>query len=119
MFLLMTTPANQAESVVALATSPRPPVPGRKVLKSRPQTLLADPPHPTADRQAKVEEREEDGETVERRRQIDPTTCERDYTADEVEFMNAMNLYRRKSGRNFPTWSEVLEVVRSLGYHRD
>lgn len=115
----MTTPANQTETAVPLTTSLRPSVPGRKVLKSRPQTLLADPPHPAADRQTKPEEREEDGEPVERRRQIDPTTCERDYTADEVEFMNAMNLYRRKTGRNFPTWSEVLEVVRSLGYHRD
>jgi hypothetical protein len=53
---------------------------------------------------------------VERRRQIDPTTCERDYTADEVEFMRAMDDYKRRSGRPFPTWSEVLEVVRGLGY---
>lgn len=55
---------------------------------------------------------------VERRRQIDPTTCERDYTDDEVEFMKAMDDYKRRSGRSFPTWSEVLEVVRSLGYSR-
>ena len=55
---------------------------------------------------------------VERRRQIDPTTCERDYTDDEVEFMKAMDEYKRRSGRMFPTWSEVLEVVRGLGYHR-
>lgn len=47
---------------------------------------------------------------------IDPTTCERDYSGDEVEFMKAMDDYKRKSGRMFPTWSEVLEVVRSLGY---
>lgn len=53
---------------------------------------------------------------VERRRMIDPTTCERDYSADEVEFMKAMDDYKRKSGRMFPTWSEVLEVVRALGY---
>lgn len=53
---------------------------------------------------------------VERRRQIDPTTCERDYSLDEVEFMKAMDDYKRRSGRPFPTWSEVLEVVRSLGY---
>jgi len=58
-------------------------------------------------------------EKVERRRQIDPTTCERDYSADEIEFMKAMDDYKRKSGRQFPTWSEVLEVVRSLGYKRD
>lgn len=55
---------------------------------------------------------------VNRRRQIDPTTCERDYTDDEVEFMNALDDYKRKSGRMFPTCSEVLEVVRSLGYVR-
>ncbi len=53
---------------------------------------------------------------VERRRQIDPTTCERDYSEDEIEFMKAMDEYKRKSGRQFPTWSEVLEVVRCLGY---
>jgi hypothetical protein len=53
---------------------------------------------------------------VNRRRQIDPTTCERDYTEHEVEFMNALDDYKRKSGRMFPTCSEVLEVIRSLGY---
>jgi hypothetical protein len=53
---------------------------------------------------------------VNRRRQIDPTTCERDYTGDEIEFMNALDDYKRKSGRMFPTCSEVLEVVRSIGY---
>ncbi len=53
---------------------------------------------------------------VNRRRQIDPTTCERDYTDDEVEFMNALDEYKRKSGRMFPTCSEVLEVIRGLGY---
>ena len=53
---------------------------------------------------------------VNRRRQIDPTTCERDYTDDEIQFMSALDDYKRKSGRMFPTCSEVLEVVRSLGY---
>ena len=56
--------------------------------------------------------------TVERRKQIDPTTCERDYTGDDVAFMTAMDEYKRLSGRNFPTWSEVLEVVRAIGYER-
>ena len=46
-----------------------------------------------------------------RRRFVDPTTCERDYSLDEVEFMKAMDDYKRKSGRMFPTWSEVLEVL--------
>ena len=56
---------------------------------------------------------------VERRRQIDPTTCERDYTDDEIEFMTAIDRYRRENGRPFPTWSEVLEVVRALGYQKE
>lgn len=53
-----------------------------------------------------------------RRRKIDPTTCERDYLPEEVEFMRALDAYKRTSGRLFPTCSEVLEVVRSLGYVR-
>ena len=53
-----------------------------------------------------------------RRRQIDPTTCERDYSVNEVEFMRAMDDYKRRSGRPFPTWSEVLEVLMSLGYRK-
>ena len=53
---------------------------------------------------------------AERRRLIDPTTCEREYAADELEFMQALDRYKRTSGRMFPTCSEILEVVRSLGY---
>ena len=55
---------------------------------------------------------------VNRRRQIDPTTCERNYTADEIEFMNAVDAYKRASGRMFPTCSELLEVLRGLGYEK-
>jgi hypothetical protein len=55
---------------------------------------------------------------VSRRRQIDPTTCERDYNDAEVEFMNAMDVYKRKSGRMFPTCSEILEVLIALGYEK-
>ena len=51
-----------------------------------------------------------------RRRQIDPTTCERDYSGEEIEFMRALDSYKRASGRMFPTCSEILEVIRSLGY---
>jgi hypothetical protein len=55
---------------------------------------------------------------VQRRRQIDPTTCERDYSDDEIEFMQALDAYKRKSGRMFPTCSEILEVIRDIGYVR-
>jgi len=55
---------------------------------------------------------------VNRRRQIDPTTCEREYTDDEIQFMQALETYKRTSGRMFPTCSEVLEVLRGLGYSK-
>lgn len=55
---------------------------------------------------------------VQRRRQIDPTTCERDYSEDEIEFMQALDAYKRTSGRMFPTCSEILEVIRDMGYVR-
>src|SRR5262245_60075400 len=55
---------------------------------------------------------------VARRRQIDPTTCERDYNNEEIEFMQALDAYKRANGRMFPTCSEILEVIRALGYVR-
>src|SRR5712691_3461685 len=54
----------------------------------------------------------------ERRRQIDPTTCERDYSDEEIQFMKAMDQYKRDNRRPFPTWSEVLEVLFALGYRK-
>jgi hypothetical protein len=67
------------------------------------------------DRRKKGERR---GERGERRRQVDPTTCERDYNDEEILFMKAMDQYKRDNRRPFPTWSEVLEVLRALGYRK-
>ena len=64
------------------------------------------------------ERRKSERRKVPRRRQIDPTTCERDYTDDEIEFMQALDAYKRASGRMFPTCSEILEVIRDMGYVR-
>lgn len=65
-----------------------------------------------------IERRQGNRRKVQRRRQIDPTTCERDYSNDEIEFMHALDEYKRANGRMFPTCSEILEVVRSLGYQK-
>ena len=65
-----------------------------------------------------VERRRAERRKVPRRRQIDPTTCERDYSQDELEFMNALDAYKRANGRMFPTCSEILEVIRGMGYVR-
>ena len=37
---------------------------------------------------------------------------------DEIAFMHALDNYKRASGRMFPTCSEILEVIRDLGYVR-
>ena len=59
-----------------------------------------------------------DRRKVKRRRQIDPTTCEREYSNNEIEFMKAMDEYKRASGRMFPTCSEILEVLTKMGYRK-
>jgi hypothetical protein len=41
-----------------------------------------------------------------------------DYSVAENELMRAMKEYRTSSGRMFPTWSEVLEVLQHLGYQK-
>ena len=61
---------------------------------------------------------EKERRKVSRRRQIDPTTCEREYNEQEVEFMRAMDDYKRTSGRMFPTCSEILEVLSKIGYRQ-
>jgi hypothetical protein len=53
-----------------------------------------------------------------RRRFVDPTCCDADRAAAEDEFMRAMDEYKQRSGRMFPTWSEVLEVLQGLGYEK-
>jgi hypothetical protein len=53
-----------------------------------------------------------------RRRLVDPTTCERDYAAAEVEFMMAMNEYKRSSGRMFPPGARSWRCSRGWGTRR-
>lgn len=37
---------------------------------------------------------------------------------DVLEFIQAIDDYKRQAGRPFPSWSEVLEIVKCLGYER-
>lgn len=66
-----------------------------------------------------------DGTGLERRR--GPGRRRSDYTrsAEEGEmtdeqflFVKAIDAYKRVNGKNFPTWTEVLEVMRKLGYRK-
>lgn len=37
---------------------------------------------------------------------------------EELDFINAINAYKTRYNKPFPTWSEVLHVLKSLGYRR-
>ncbi|OHB76765.1 MAG: hypothetical protein A2Z25_17795 [Planctomycetes bacterium RBG_16_55_9] len=37
---------------------------------------------------------------------------------EQFEFVMAMDKYKRKNARPFPTWTEVLEVIKALGYRK-
>ncbi len=104
-----------------LTSSRKPAVFEEKVTERKTTRAVKSEPEPvqTAS-EISIEERREimDRRRLDRRRQIDPTTCERDYSDNEIEFMKSMDDYKRKSGRPFPTWSEVLEVLMSLGYRK-
>lgn len=39
--------------------------------------------------------------------------------ADVLEFIAAIDDFKQRHGRPFPSWSEVLLVLRQLGYRRD
>ena len=59
-----------------------------------------------------------------RRRSDDRRSAEEgEMNAEQFEFVMAIETYKKVNKRMYPTWTEVLEVVRQLGYrkveHRD
>jgi len=54
----------------------------------------------------------------ERRGRIDPTTFEKQYTDEEMEFMNAMQRFKELSGTSFPSYGDVLKVAVAIGYRK-
>ncbi|WP_435007396.1 hypothetical protein P12x_004707 [Tundrisphaera lichenicola] len=54
----------------------------------------------------------------ERRRRVDPTTFEKQYTDDEIEFMNSIQQFKSRTGKSFPSYGDVLRVAASLGYRK-
>lgn len=41
-----------------------------------------------------------------------------EYSAEEIEFLRAMASYQQTQRRPFPTFTEVLNVARSLGWRK-
>ena len=54
-----------------------------------------------------------------RRRGDDRKAAEEGQMSDEqFQFLMAIDEYKRKNTRPFPTWTEVLEVIKALGYRK-
>jgi hypothetical protein len=54
-----------------------------------------------------------------RRRSDERKSAEEGQMSDEqFEFLMAIDEYKRKNTRPFPTWTEVLEVIKALGYRK-
>ena len=54
-----------------------------------------------------------------RRRSDERKAAEEGQMSDEqFEFVMAIDEYKRANARPFPTWTEVLEVIRALGYRK-
>jgi hypothetical protein len=54
-----------------------------------------------------------------RRRTDDRKSAEEgEMTDEQFEFVMAIDTYKRLNRRPFPTWTEVLEVVKQLGYRK-
>ena len=54
-----------------------------------------------------------------RRRSDERKNAEEGQMSDEqFQFLMAIDEYKRKNSRPFPTWTEVLEVITALGYRK-
>ena len=81
--------------------------------RDRPAPEVIEPPvdiapKPTRERRARKE----------RRRRVDPTTFEKQYSDDEIEFMNAVQHFKTQSCKSFPTYGDVLRIAARLGYRK-
>lgn len=54
-----------------------------------------------------------------RRRSEDRVSAEEGHMSDEqFQFLMAIDQYKKENQRPFPTWTEVLEVIKALGYRK-
>ena len=54
-----------------------------------------------------------------RRRSDDRRAAEEgEMTDEQIEFIKAINEYKEVNRRHFPTWTEVLDVIKALGYRK-
>lgn len=55
---------------------------------------------------------------IRERERVHPTTFDKDYSSDELEFFKAVDEYRTRYDRKFPTLNEYYEIFYALGYRK-
>jgi hypothetical protein len=45
-----------------------------------------------------------------------PATSEKEYTPDELEFLRAVQAHKERTHNPFPSLTEILRILKSLGY---
>ena len=79
----------------------------RRTFKERRQSVV--------DRRLELNRRRGPG----RRRSDSRKAAEEGYMSDEqFQFLMAIDEYKKKNARPFPTWTEVLEIITALGYRK-
>jgi hypothetical protein len=69
----------------------------------------------TVDRRSDLDRRRGPG----RRRSDDRKAAEEGQMTDEqFEFVMAVNQYKKLNSRPFPSWTEILEILKTLGYRK-
>jgi hypothetical protein len=103
----------------------------RRAGLDRRQKTAAQSGYTGPERRVSTRDRRQEGDTgLERRRGpgrrlSDDRRCaeEGEMTAEQFEFVMAIQTYKKVNKRMYPTWTEVLEVIKQLGYrkvlHRD
>ncbi len=74
-----------------------------------------DPRRDFVDRRGGLERRRGPGR---RRADARKDAEEGEFNQEQFEFVMAMDEYKRANDRPFPTWTEVLEVIKYLGYRK-
>lgn len=74
----------------------------------------------TAKKRPQKKARDRGRATAKKPRKPQTEAAELPEVSDEeaLALLRAIDAYKRRTGRPFPTWSEVLAIVKSLGYRK-
>jgi len=71
----------------------------------------------SSDRRKSAGRRKADHDISEHRK-VERRINEYPMSDDELEFIKAVNEYKQRYNKPFPTWSEILHILKSIGYEK-